>query len=324
MRSAGKRPRPGRSPSPEEGDSAPPTEFFIRILPTYLDRLSVERGLSPRTVEAYRRDLSSLGRWLASRRIEAAAVSRGELVKFLQGRRAAGLSARSVARLISALRGFFSHCAAEKIVEPDPSLHLGNPKMWVALPHSLSSGEVEALLGAPDAETPRGVRDRAMLETLYASGLRVSELVRLERGRVDLDNGVLLVLGKGNKERLVPLGRTARSWIGRYLREVRPAQDRNRSLFLFLTDRGLPMTRQRFWQLVEAYARAAGIRKTISPHVLRHSFATHLLENGADLRALQMMLGHADIATTQIYTHVSRGRLRQVYDEYHPRAKSEG
>lgn len=249
-------------------------------------------------------------------------MSRGDLVRFLQGRRAAGLSARSLARLISALRGYFGYCASERIVEPDPSLHLENPKMWVGLPLSLNAAEVEALLAAPDAGTPQGVRDRAMLQTLYASGLRVSELVGLERGRVDLESGVLLVLGKGNKERLVPLGREARLWISRYLKEVRPGQDRHRSLFLFLTGRGAPMTRQRFWQLVEQYARRAGIRRKISPHVLRHSFATHLLENGADLRALQMMLGHADIATTQIYTHVSRGRLRQVYDEFHPRARS--
>jgi integrase/recombinase XerD len=226
-----------------------------------------------------------------------------------------------VARLISAIRGFLGFCAAEKIAQPDPSLHLANPKLWATLPHSLGTSEVEAFLSAPDTETLRGLRDRAMLETLYASGLRVSELVRLERGRADLETGTLLVLGKGNKERLVPIGRTARLWIGRYLREVRPAQDRRRSLYLFLTDRGTPMTRQRFWQLVRGYARRAGIRRKISPHVLRHSFATHLLENGADLRALQMMLGHADIATTQIYTHVSRGKLRQVYDEFHPRAR---
>jgi integrase/recombinase XerD len=321
LRSAGKRPRPSRSPSPEAGEATLRTEFFTRYLPTHLDRLSVERGLSPRSVEAYRRDLEGLGRWLAGRGVEVSKASRADLAQYLQGRRAEGLSARSVARLISAIRGFFRFCAAEGVVAPDPSLHLGNPKLWATLPRSLSSPDVDALLGAPDTGTPLGLRDRAMLETLYASGLRVSELVRLERGRVDLETGTLLVLGKGGKERLVPIGREARRWVARYLREVRPAQDRNRSVHLFLTERGSPMTRQRFWQLVELYARRAGIRRRISPHVLRHSFATHLLERGADLRALQMMLGHADIATTQIYTHVSRGKLRRVYDEFHPRAR---
>lgn len=321
MKSAAKRPRPSRLSSPEAGDPLPRTEFFTRFLPTYLDRLAVERGLSGRTVEAYRRDLSGLGQWLASRGTGVPEVSRADLVKFLQTRRASGLSARSAARLISAMRGFFGFCAAEKIVAGDPGLHLSNPKLWAALPHSLGPKEVEALLAAPDTGTPHGLRDRAMLETLYASGLRVSELIRLERGRVDLETGTLLVRGKGDKERLVPVGRAARFWIARYLQEVRPAQDHRRSAHLFLTDRGAPMTRQRLWQLVESYARTAGIRRKISPHVLRHSFATHLLENGADLRALQMMLGHADIATTQIYTHVSRGKLRQVYDEFHPRAR---
>jgi integrase/recombinase XerD len=297
------------------------TEFFIRILPTYLERLSVERGLSPRSVEAYARDLSSLGEWLASSKRDIARVSRADLVRFLQERRTAGLSARSAARLISALRGFFQHCAAEGIIRTEPTLHLANPRIFSALPRSLTGAQVEAILLAPDVSTARGLRDRAMLETLYASGLRVSELVRLEKERADLEAGTLLVFGKGSKERLVPIGRGARHWIRRYVKEVRPGQDHRRSSHLFLTDRGGPMTRQRFWQLLEGYARSARIRTKISPHVLRHSFATHLLENGADLRALQMMLGHADIATTQIYTHVSRGRLRKVYDEFHPRAR---
>jgi integrase/recombinase XerD len=298
-----------------------PDEFLDRHLPTYLDRLSVERGLSPRSVEAYGRDLREFGRWMASRRIALAGVGRAEIVRHLQARRAAGLSARSAARLISALRGFFAFAVEERIAAADPTAHVENPKMWAALPHALSAENVEALLAAPDETGPLGLRDRAMLETLYATGLRVSELVRLETERVDLASGTILVLGKGNKERLVPLGRPARKWIVRYLADARPGLDPKRSPHLFLNRRGAPMTRQRFWQLIEGYARRAGIRARISPHVLRHSFATHLLEHGADLRSVQMMLGHADIATTQIYTHVSRARLRSVYDEFHPRAR---
>ena len=266
------------------------------------------------------RDLEGFGRHLAAIRRELPRVVRPDLVAFVQKRRAAGLSARSAARLLSALRGFFRYCAAEGIVAEDPAIQLTSPKTWVALPHVLSPEEVDALLAAPDVATAQGVRDRAMLETLYASGLRVSELVRLETERADLAGGTLLVVGKGNKERLVPVGRDARKWIGRYLREARPGLDAARSEFLFLTRRGGPMTRQRFWQLIEGYARKAGVRSHISPHVLRHSFATHMLERGADLRSVQMLLGHADIATTQIYTHVSRTRLRQVYDDFHPRA----
>ena len=300
---------------------AGPDEFLDRWLPTYLDRLAVERGLSPRSVEAYGRDLAAFGRWLAARGIAIGKVGRAEVVRHLQARRAAGLSARSAARLISALRGFFAFAVAEKAVAEDPTAHVESPKTWAALPRALSPAEVDALLEAPDAGEPLGLRDRAMLETLYATGLRVSELVRLETERVDLEGGTLLVSGKGNKERLVPLGRAARRWIARYLADGRPALDATRSPHLFLGRRGAPMTRQRFWQLVERYARLAGIRTAISPHVLRHSFATHLLEHGADLRSVQMMLGHADIATTQIYTHVSRARLRAVYDRFHPRAR---
>jgi integrase/recombinase XerD len=293
----------------------------VRHLPTYLDRLAVERGLSPRSVEAYGRDLREFGRWLAGRKVAIERAARADVVRHLQARRAAGLSARSAARLISALRGFFRFAVAEKIVPEDPTIHVENPRTWAALPHALAARAVDALLAAPDEKEPLGLRDRAMLETLYATGLRVSELVRLEKERIDLDGGTLLVVGKGNKERLVPIGRAARKWIALYLAGARPALDVRRSIFLFLTSRGGPMTRQRFWQLVEGYARRAGIRGKISPHVLRHSFATHLLEHGADLRSVQMMLGHADIATTQIYTHVSRARLREVYDAYHPRAR---
>ena len=319
LRSAKKKPPrdPSRSPDPAE----PATEFFRRFLPGYADHLSVERGLSSRTIESYVRDLDGFGRHLAAGRRDLQKADRQDLVRYVQIRRAAGLSARSAARLLSSLRGFFRYCSAEGIVSEDSSAQLTSPKTWSALPHVLSPKEIDALLAAPDVGTARGLRDRAMIETLYASGLRVSELVRLETERADLEGGTLLVVGKGNKERLVPVGREARKWIGRYLREARPSLDRARSEFLFLTGRGGPMTRQRFWQLIELYARTAGIRSRISPHVLRHSFATHMLEHGADLRSVQMLLGHSDIATTQIYTHVSRTRLRQVYDDFHPRAR---
>jgi integrase/recombinase XerD len=297
------------------------TDFFTRYLPTYADHLSVERGLSRRSVESYVRDLQGFGRHLEAVGRDLRRVVRQDLVRYVQNRRSAGLSARSAARLLSALRGFFRYCAAEGIVPEDPAVQMTSPKTWTALPHALSGSEIEALLAAPDVSTAQGLRDRAMLETLYASGLRVSELVRVETERTDLEGGTLLVSGKGNKERLVPVGREAKKWIAKYVREARPELDRSRSEFLFLTRRGTPMTRQRFWQLVERYARSAGVRSRISPHVLRHSFATHMLEHGADLRSVQLLLGHADISTTQIYTHVSRSRLRQVYDDFHPRAK---
>jgi integrase/recombinase XerD len=320
LRSAKPKNRRERSPS-RKREAPASSEFFTRFLPRYLDHLVVERGLSANSVEAYRRDLSGLGFWMERENIGAASAGRHDLVRFLQGRRGAGLSARSAARLISSMRGFFGFGVAEGFFKEDPTLHLTNPKTWISLPHALNADEVEKLLEAPDATTPRGLRDRAMLEALYATGLRVSELVGLEKGRVDLESGILLTLGKGNKERLVPLGKSARKWIAKYVKEVRPAFDKKRGDRLFLTARGTSMTRQRFWQLIEGYARSAGIRARISPHVLRHSFATHLIEHGADLRAVQMMLGHADISTTQIYTHVSRARLRQVYDEFHPRAR---
>jgi integrase/recombinase XerD len=281
----------------------------------------VERGLSPRSIDAYRRDLTAFGMELAASRVPMKKVSRAEIIRHLHSRRAAGLSARSAARLISALRGFFAFAIAEGVVAEDPTEHVENPRTWVALPHALGAVDVERLLAAPETDDPLGLRDRAMIETLYATGLRVSELVRIEKERVDLAGGTIVVVGKGNKERLVPLGRSAAEWVGRYVSSCRPRLDAHRSEHLFLNRRGAAMTRQRFWQLIEGYARKAGIRGHISPHVLRHSFATHLLEHGADLRSVQMMLGHADISTTQIYTHVSRARLRAVYDEFHPRAR---
>jgi integrase/recombinase XerD len=298
-----------------------PPDALGRCLDLYRDRLSVERGLSEKTVEAYDRDLRMLGAWLAAQRRPLRLVRRIDLARYLQERRAGGLSPRSIARTVSSIRGFFAFAAAEGAVAEDPGVQLEAPRLWSSLPRSLSTEDVDRLLTAPDVRTALGLRDRAMLETLYATGLRVTELVRLPVERVDLEAGMLLALGKGHKERIVPVGSAARKWIRAYLERVRPKLDRHGSPALFLSSRGGPLTRQRFWQILVGYGRIAGIRVALTPHVLRHSFATHLLENGADLRSLQMMLGHADIATTQIYTHVSRRQLRRVYDEYHPRAR---
>jgi integrase/recombinase XerD len=284
----------------------------------------VERGLSRASVSAYRSDLETFGRFLAERRLDAARVGRADLGRYLAVARARGLSARSASRALSAVRGFYGFAVANLGFAQDPTADVTNPKIGLALPKGLAESEVQALLDAPDTATPLGLRDRAMLELLYASGLRVSEIVGLPRDAIDLDAGVLRVTGKGGKERLVPFGRSAARWLTRYLQSARPELDRKRSPHLFLSARSAAMSRQRFWQLIEGYGRKAGIARRLAPHALRHSFATHLLEHGADLRALQMMLGHADIATTQIYTQVSRSRLRRVYDAYHPRARRAG
>ncbi len=286
----------------------------------YTAYLTVERNLAPRTVASYRRDLEAFGRWLAGEHRDLGTVERADVRRYLGERRDQGLSARSAARALSSLRGFYRYLIASGAVQSDPTENIPSPSLWRTVPHVLSAAEVEALLEAPDTTTPRGLRDRAMLETLYATGLRVSELVGLLVDRVRLDPGFVRVVGKGNKERIVPLGRSAARWITRYTAEARPLIDRQRLPELFLNMRGGPMTRQGFWKNLRAYAQAAGIRSHVSPHVLRHSFATHLLDHGADLRAVQLMLGHASMTTTEIYTHVARERLKRLYDEKHPRA----
>jgi len=291
----------------------------VRAVPAYCDHLAVERGLSPASVEAYRRDLESFCGWL-EREGATQGPDREALRRYLRALRQRGLSSRSAARALSALRGFFAFGCASLGWTDDPTANLVSPRAGLSLPRAISEKEVDVLLDAPDVSTPLGLRDRAMLELLYASGLRVSEIVQLPRDRVDLQSGFLRVVGKGGKERLAPFGASAARWLREYLARARPGLDRRRSPALFLSTRGGPMTRQRFWQLIERYGRAARIRGRLTPHSLRHSFATHLLEHGADLRALQMMLGHSDIATTQVYTQVSRSRLRGVYDRFHPRA----
>ncbi len=297
------------------------TAPWRREVELWLEALAVERGLSPRTIAAYRADLSRLGEWLEKRHHkELPDTTAGELAEHLRSLHRDGLSPRSIARRLSAVRGFFAFRIEEGNRADDPTAHLEAPKRIQRLPKVLTEDEVGRLLAAPDPERPNGLRDKAMLELLYATGLRVSELVGLRLAQLRLDGGFLVAFGKGSKERIVPVGEAAERSVRRYLAEVRPVLVRGRTDVVFVTRRGGGMTRQGFWKLLKGYGRAAGIDRPLSPHVLRHSFATHLLEHGADLRVVQAMLGHADISTTEIYTHVHRERLRQVYDRFHPRA----
>jgi integrase/recombinase XerD len=283
----------------------------------YLDHLSAERGLAPNTVEAYRRDLLRLREDRVERPETA---THDELLARLRAMRLAGRSPRSVARWLVAARGFFRWLVAEGVLQVDPTAHLDPPRTWRTLPSVLSTEEVDALLAAPDRETATGLRDAAMLEVLYATGLRVSELLGLRLADLHLDASYLRCLGKGSKERVVPLGGEAEGMLQAYLATARPELlDGKRTPVLFVNRRGTPLTRQGFWKIIKNYGRRAGIRTSLSPHTVRHSFATHLLENGADLRSVQAMLGHADISTTQIYTHVNRERLRRLYRDFHPR-----
>jgi integrase/recombinase XerD len=286
----------------------------------FLEYLAVEKGLARNTVTSYARDIRKFVDFLKAGKIAWNRVTEDTLVRFVHRESQAGLSARSLARLISALRSFFKFLVLSGFVKKDPSSRLTTPSTWLALPKFLTVAEVEALLRAPDEKKAQGVRDRAMLEVLYGSGLRVSELAALKRAEVNLTEGFLVCRGKGGKERIVPLGRSACDAVNRYIAEVRPLVDGDRREELFLSRRGRPFSRQGLWKLLRQHARQAGLSEKISPHILRHSFATHLLERGADLRSVQLMLGHSQITTTQIYTHVSRERLRSVYDKFHPRA----
>ncbi len=290
-----------------------------RALDAYLDALVTERGLARNTVEAYARDLKRLGEDLEAEGEDLLTAGAPELSAHLRRLRRGGLSPRSITRAVASIRGFYAFLIEDRRRKDDPAVHLISPKTWRTLPKVLSEAQVEALLAAPDLGKPLGVRDRAMLELLYASGLRVSELVGLELGQLRLDQGFLVAFGKGSKERIVPVGERAEAWVGRYLEDVRPVLVRGRHEVVFVNFRGRGMTRQGFWKILKAYGRDVAVRD-LSPHVLRHSFASHLLEHGADLRAVQMMLGHADISTTQIYTHIHQQRLKTLYDRFHPRA----
>ena len=287
----------------------------------WLDHLRVERGLAANTLVAYERDLAALSAFAEKRRLALVRLTPQQLADFVGSLRERGLSARSQARHVFAIRGFYAFALREGLASLDPTENVRPPRAFQALPRYLTPQQVEALLAAPDARGAVGLRDRAVLEVLYATGLRASELTGLTLEGLDLELGLVRVLGKGGKERLVPLGREAQRWTRRYLADARPGFAREASPpVLFLSQRGGRLSAMGLWGLVRRHAVTAGVERVLTPHVLRHSFATHLLERGADLRALQAMLGHADISTTQIYTHVSRERLRQIYDKLHPRA----
>jgi len=291
------------------------------LIDEFCDALWLEDGLARNTLEAYRRDLSQFAAWLRERHGRSLLEGdNGDIQAYLGHLFRKKTRATSAARFLSSLKRFFRYCLRQGKVKSDPTLKIDAPKLPRGLPKSLTEDDVESLLAAPRVEHALGLRDRAMLETLYASGLRVSELVSLKLSQVSQDMGVVRVMGKGSKERLVPLGEESLDWIRRYLKEARTEMLRSRaSDDLFVTARGAAMTRQMFWHLLRRYALLAGLKKPISPHTLRHAFATHLLNHGADLRVVQLLLGHSDISTTQIYTHVARERLKQLHAKHHPR-----
>ena len=287
----------------------------------FLDAAWVERGLSKNTLQAYRNDLRKLAHWLHRQGQDMTQAGPEDLKAYLKYIKREGAHVRSNARRMSSIRSFYRWLLREHRIQEDPTALIDSPSISRPLPKSISEAQVLALLDAPDLSTAAGLRDRAMLELLYACGFRVSELVSLTPEHLNLRQGVARVVGKGDKERLVPLGDEAAEWLRRYLQEARPELVKGRpSGFLFPTQRSPSMTRQAFWYNIKKYARQADISPTISPHTLRHAFATHLLNHGADLRAVQMLLGHSDLSTTQIYTHVARERLKQVHARHHPRA----
>jgi integrase/recombinase XerD len=286
----------------------------------FLDAVWMERGLSSNTLAAYRADLTALARWLNERQTPMMRTTRADLQDFIAYRVHAGARPRSTARQLSSFRRFFRYLMREGQIKEDPTAQIAMPKIGRSLPKSLTEEEVEALLGAPVVSDPLGNRDRTMLEVLYATGLRVSELVNLRHTQVNTIQGVIRILGKGNRERLIPLGEEAMRWLKEFAGGSRSEILLERQTdYLFPTRRGDRMTRQAFWHIIKRYARKAGITKELSPHTLRHAFATHLLNHGADLRVVQMLLGHSDLSTTQIYTHVARERLKELHSAHHPR-----
>jgi integrase/recombinase XerD len=290
------------------------------LIARFLDAVWMERGLSSNTLAAYRADLVALARWLTARHVALPRTGRADLMDFIAARVHGGARPRSTARQLSSFRRFFRYLIREGLITEDPTAQIAMPKIGRSLPRSLSESEVEALLAAPAVADPLGHRDRTMLEVLYATGLRVSELVHLKLGQVNLNQGVIRVLGKGNRERLIPLGEEAVRWLRTFIESGRTDILLDRSTdFLFPTRRGDRMTRQAFWHIIKRYARKASVDRDLSPHTLRHAFATHLLNHGADLRVVQMLLGHSDLSTTQIYTHVARERLKELHSGHHPR-----
>jgi len=291
------------------------------LVDAWLDHLRIERRRSPNTLDSYARDLEHLRRFAAGRSCPLEALDRHALEAFVRALMGRGLSPRSVARVVSSARGFYRYLIVHRHLLENPAEDLQPPRAWAALPKFLSVEEVDRLLALPDVATPRGLRDRAFIELLYATGLRVTELVSLGTANLNLEGGYLTTKGKGSKERLVPIGDEAVTWVTRYLREGRPRLLRGRAAArLFVNARGgTALSRLGVWKILKSYGTRAGMGRRLSPHVLRHSFATHLLERGADLRAIQMMLGHSDLSTTQIYTHVLEARLRAIHERFHPR-----
>lgn len=291
-----------------------------RYLQPFLDSLWLESGLSQNTVEAYRRDLLAFSAWLAQFDTDLAAATQQDIQRYQSQRMREGRKVRSEARLLSTLRRFYRYLVREDIRDTDPSAQLESPRLGKPLPDSLTEQEVEDLLTQPNITDVLGLRDRTMLEVLYASGLRVSELVGLKQEQLNMRQGLVRCIGKGNKERLVPLGEVALDWLQQYLYESRPGLLNGKVTDdLFPTRRGKAMTRQAFWYIIKRYAKQAQIEKSLSPHTLRHAFATHLINHGADLRVVQLLLGHSDLSTTQIYTHVAKQRLKQLHGQHHPR-----
>ena len=293
------------------------------LLDAFSDALWLEDGLSRNTLESYRSDLEQFGAWLTKHRHQdngLITATHSDLLAFIAYKFSARVKASTTCRELSSLKRFYRFLLREGKIQVDPSLNIDAPKLPRSLPASLTEADIEGLLNAPDIHVPLGLRDRAMLEVLYASGLRVSELVSLDSAQISLNMGIIRVMGKGGKERLTPLGEEALEWVSQYVTGVRRILlGESSSNALFITSRGSAMTRQAFWYLIKRYARQAGIAKPLSPHTLRHAFATHLLNHGADLRVVQLLLGHADISTTQIYTHVARERLKRLHALHHPR-----
>jgi integrase/recombinase XerD len=291
------------------------------LIDQFLDSLWLEKGLSKNTLSAYRQDLQNFALWADKSGNQLSLIRREDVLHYLSDRMSLGVKARSTARALSCLRSFYRHMMREKHIAEDPTLRVENPKLGRPLPDTLTEGDVEKLLAAPDLSTAIGFRDRTMLEVLYACGLRVSELVGLKLTEINLRQGVVRIVGKGSKERLVPMGEEAISWLTAYLQETRDnllKKNLNQDI-VFPSNRGSAMTRQAFWYRIKAHAQTADIQKKLSPHTLRHAFATHLLNHGADLRVVQLLLGHNDLSTTQIYTHVAQHRMKELHQQHHPR-----
>jgi integrase/recombinase XerD len=299
---------------------APASKSAEAIIDKFLDAIWMERGLSANTLGAYRADLVALRRWLAERDASLVYATRSDLLAFIAWRTEQGAKPRSTARQLSSFRRFFRFLLRENMIKEDPTIKIDMPRIGRSLPQSLTEGEVESLLAAPNVSDPLGHRDRTMLEVLYATGLRVSELINLKQSEINLNQGVLRIVGKGDRERLIPLGEEAQNWIRDFIAGPRSEILLERQTdYLFPTRRGDRMTRQAFWHIIKRYSKQADISSKMSPHTLRHAFATHLLNNGADLRVVQMLLGHSDLSTTQIYTHVARARMKEMHSEHHPR-----